>query len=380
MRRVLGLLVFATLLAPALAAVATGQVEDFADHFDTGDYSGNSGSREFDGPWVEFGDPGGGGHEAGSVYVGAGDCPRGDCLHIDGHGVIVEPYGVTRSADLSDFETAELRYEIAVTPGLVTTSELDVQVWDGHRWVTVEEHSLSSPTHHENQVPVTEHMGEMFAVRFLVVGLDSGLVDLTYTGETVIDDVRIVGIVDGAEPSTTSSSTSSVPPSSTKPAPASSTSSSAPASSSTTTSSRAPSSVPSSTISDPGTSATTSPRGAGSGPVTTSRESSTTTTTAASTTSSTRPALTSLGSGKPPPDSGLREPAVGLIADYRPGMMGDLGMEEVEVLGVELQASFSMLVETFETMRIWIAVLALVITGAVVSGMDWRRSKIDPIG
>lgn len=84
------------------------------------------------------------------------------------------------------------------------------------------------------------------------------------------------------------------------------------------------------------------------------------------------------GSGlaaRPPSSGGLRVAAVGLLADYESGMMGDMDTEEIEVLGASLEADFSMAVEAFQTAKIWIAVLALLIGAAVVSGMDVRRSK-----
>lgn len=66
---------------------------------------------------------------------------------------------------------------------------------------------------------------------------------------------------------------------------------------------------------------------------------------------------------------------MGLLAGYRRGMMGNMEMEEVEVLGTSIDADFSLAVETFEAAKIWIAILALLITAALVSGMDWKRSK-----
>lgn len=54
-------------------------------------------------------------------------------------------------------------------------------------------------------------------------------------------------------------------------------------------------------------------------------------------------------------------------------------MEEIEVLGAELDADFSLAVEAFEAARVWIAVLALLITAATVSGMDRKRSRKKPI-
>jgi hypothetical protein len=67
------------------------------------------------------------------------------------------------------------------------------------------------------------------------------------------------------------------------------------------------------------------------------------------------------------------------MADYRPGSMSGIDMGEVEVLGANLEADFSLAVEAFETARIWIAILSLFMAAAVVGGMDWRRSKRHPV-
>lgn len=79
--------------------------------------------------------------------------------------------------------------------------------------------------------------------------------------------------------------------------------------------------------------------------------------------------------GEPPRDSGLRDPGQGLIADYGDGMMGDMEMGETEVLGAEVTADFSMAVEVFESAKVWVAVLVLMVTAAIVSGMDIRRVR-----
>lgn len=62
------------------------------------------------------------------------------------------------------------------------------------------------------------------------------------------------------------------------------------------------------------------------------------------------------------------------MADYRGGMMGDVDMGDAEVLGVELSADFSMAVEVFETARIWLAVLALMVAAAIIAGVDKHRT------
>jgi hypothetical protein len=80
--------------------------------------------------------------------------------------------------------------------------------------------------------------------------------------------------------------------------------------------------------------------------------------------------------GQPPgpsSGSGLRDAGIGLLADYQTGMMVDLDLQNVEVLGADLVVDFSLAVEIFEAARVWIAILVLMVTAAVVSGMDRRR-------
>lgn len=54
-------------------------------------------------------------------------------------------------------------------------------------------------------------------------------------------------------------------------------------------------------------------------------------------------------------------------------MMGDMSMEQVEVLGAELDADFSLAVEVFDAVKVWGAALAMLIAAALVAGVDRRR-------
>jgi hypothetical protein len=113
-------------------------------------------------------------------------------------------------------------------------------------------------------------------------------------------------------------------------------------------------------------------------------ETTSTTTPAATTTTTSEATSTTAGVGGgggpagPSSEGGLREAAVGLLADYQPGMAGDLNLEGVEVLGADLAVDFSLAVEIFEAAKVWIAVLVLMVTAAVVSGMDRKRRSRQP--
>jgi hypothetical protein len=52
----------------------------------------------------------------------------------------------------------------------------------------------------------------------------------------------------------------------------------------------------------------------------------------------------------------------------------------VDVLGADLGVDFSLAVEIFEAAKVWIAVLVLMVTAAVVSGMDRKRRSRQPSG
>jgi hypothetical protein len=81
-----------------------------------------------------------------------------------------------------------------------------------------------------------------------------------------------------------------------------------------------------------------------------------------------------------PPNSGIRNAEHGLLARYdsRSFGGGGLGIEDIEVLGVEVTADFSIAAEAFGAAKTGIAVLALIMGAAVVSGMDWRRTRNIP--
>jgi hypothetical protein len=377
MRRALpGLLVLA-LLAPALTAAAT-EYEDYRDTFESGGYSGNDGSLEFNGPWAESGDPGGGGAGGGLIHVGPDGC-SGECLHIEGTGLVLAPYHIERRADLSLFEAAELCYDLEIDPSGLTTTELWVQVRKGSTWYTVKKHDLADETDTSVMIPISDYLTEGFKVRFYVPNaLDELLgLNLVFTGSATVDNVTIRGIVEHEETTTTSTTSTST----TSTTSTSTTSTSAPVKTTTTTAG----STPTTTGSRPTTTTTlgegadiSTPGGSAQTTVTTTDAAGVTTTTVGSTSTTVAAGVFAPAAG-PPPGSGLREPAVGLIADHRPGSMGSLSTDPVEVLGIELDVDFSLAVEVFEAARLWIAILVLLITAALVSGMERRRSIRDGV-
>ncbi|HEX6221305.1 MAG TPA: hypothetical protein VF115_09440 [Acidimicrobiia bacterium] len=351
MRRLLALLV-AALLVPALSVTA-GDTGEYRDDFGDGGYGGNDGSLEFGGPWVEFGDNGSA--ESGSIRIGSENCSNNHCLRIEGPGLLAGDLRVTRVADLGVVSDATLSVDIQVQPGGLLEllgSELRIQGYDGSKWVSIQTYDLSKAFGGSKVFSLASFDNTDFALRFVVTGLLGGDV-AEFDGYVTIDRVAISGALQ-SPPTTTS--TTIKPTSTTTSRPASTTSST----------------LPSTTTTQDASSRSSSPE-------------TTTTTTSEFASSSTSTTLRPVPAGGPPGgdpspptavvllDGGLRDPGVGLLADYQEGMMGDLQTDQVEVLGVTVDADFSMAVEVFETARIWIALLALMVSAAIIGGVDRRR-------
>ena len=366
MKRLAAVAIAIALALPATVALAA-ETETYRDDFGSGGYSGNDGSLDFSGPWSEFGDPVPGPGGIGNVHVASDHCSNNECLHIEGGegldpGLILASFGVSRAADLSKFESAELGFDVQVIPQEgITNADLWVQVFDGSRWYTIKEIDLSAKDSFHKDLNVTEYMSPGFKVRFKVPSAaEAGVGELFYNGWATIDRVEIGGPLRQSTTTTsTTSSTTTTTPTKT-PTPTSTTSTS-----STTTTVGAVTS----TTSPRATTSTRPASVAGAG----GTDSSTTTTLADTTTTS--GAALVVSPPAPPSDGGLRDPGVGLMTDYEPGMMGDMDMESVEVLGAELDADFSLAVEYFETGKLWIALLALVIGAAFIGGLDRHRLR-----
>lgn len=365
MRDLARLVLFLSLMMPAIPVMA-GTGADYRDDFGDGNYSGNDGSLVFAGPWSEFGDSGGAG--SGAVHVGSENCSNNECLHIEGDGLVAATYGVIRPADLSMFEQVTLSFDVQVVPKGMTTTELAVEVSSGSKWTLVKTFDLAAAGSHHKEIDVTAHAGKGSAVRFRVLDVLGGAVlglDLFYTGYATVDRVTLSGTL--------------------KPSPTTTTSTTAPTTTSTTTRPTTTTSSPTqTTTSTRGSTATTTDAGANtplrasaqtSGPTNTMPGSIDTSGEGDVAGAALTGPLPPDGPSSPPPATGLRVTAGGVIADYKQGMMGDMDMTGVEVLGVDVTADFSMAVELFETARVWIAGLALVIAAAIIGGIDRKRNR-----
>lgn len=366
------------LLIPALAAAAGSQ--DIRDDFKSVSFSGSDGSLPWAGSWVEIGESDG--PTSGMIKVGSTNCSNNNCLRVSG-GLLGEA-GARREANLSSLTTAVLSLDVNIDAALLSLgSTLRIQVRESGSgaWATLKTYALlEDDGQHSETFGISSYAGSQIELRFLLGGLLGG--DSVY-----FDEVTIEGTVAATSSSTSTSSSSST---------STSTSSSTTSSTSTTSLLGVVTSIPSIpnvvpgivvpdiTASPPDDTTPTGqvepptdeggptvaiPPGSISPDDGVEDPTSSTSTTA-------RDGIVIVPLSEPTAgNGGLREAGVGLLADYRSGMMGDIDFEDVEVLGANLEANFSMAVEVFEAMRLWIAALALVLTAAIVGGMDVVRTR-----
>lgn len=376
-RTLMGLALLAVMTATTTAVAVTAETGNIKDKFDTaGSFSGSNGTLDWNGPWYELGESDGG--FAGSVHVDPeGQCSGGGCLHLYGQGQSLAGVGVKRYADLSVFENVELCFE-AVYAGETGSAILTVLVTaDQGSWYEVARFS-ATPGYQNGIVPLGDWATEGFGVKFVVDG--------ALNGEFFVDNVEMKGSLTAV--STTTSTTKPATTTSTTTKPSTTTSTTKP---SITTSTIKPSATTSTTDDERETPTTTEPKHVTTTrpqapatsdtdsvttqrPVTTTSEATTTTTTETEGDDSQRPGFV-VASG-PPPRSGLRDAAAGVQADYTSGMYGPMDMgDSPQVLGVEFDARYSMAVEVIRSSWVWIIALAVIITAAIVSGIDRRRSR-----
>ncbi len=76
----------------------------------------------------------------------------------------------------------------------------------------------------------------------------------------------------------------------------------------------------------------------------------------------------------PPPGGGIVRFRSGVQADYEANLFGDMEMEEPHVLGIDVMANYSLAVEVVEASWVWMLSLGLLITLAILTNVDRRRS------
>lgn len=352
MRRSIAGLSVVALMVLATSAMASAELEwlSYKDDFPGITYSASAGSIPWgNSPWREIGESDG--PDAGAVHVDKDPyCADYKCLHIFGQGETYGLIGVVRSADLSDFEDADLCYDVKrlFDEGLKGSADAELLVQasvDGANWTTIDTFDLettdSSPIHRSQTI--NNWISGGFAVRFVVTG--------TLGAEVFIDNVEIKGNV---TPEPTTSTTKPTTSTTVK---------------ATTTTSRHEETTTTSRHEET-TTTTTSPS------ITTTDVS--TTTASPATTTSTTLVVFVVPPSEPPSGSGIRETDSGVQADFSSGLFGSMDMGKPEVLGVELSADYEMAVEFIETSWVWMLGLLVVIGGAIVTGLDRRRTLRRP--
>lgn len=366
MRRLLAAMTVAALMITATAVLASTGVESYRDEFRTVSYSGSDGTRNWGNPWVEIG-PGTNGQPAsGVVRVEEHTfCADDKCLVIGGPLVTVAT-GARRFANLGDFEDAVLSYDVACQSvvdllGVVLASPvLTVEVTsnNGVTWAPVDSYCVGASGGQvaRRTVRVDTWISDGFGVRFTMTGA---------LGTAVfIDNVEVRGTVTQTTTTTTQATTP------TTQATTPTTQATTPTTQATTTTSGSTSNV--TTISTNGD--TTTP---------TSREQESTTEEAPEEETTTRDSddglIAAVDPAEPPTGpsfgDGIRITDNGLQANFRPGLFGSVGGDGPQVLGASLAFDYRMAVEAIEAAWLQVLVLAAVIAGVLVAGLDRRSSR-----
>ena len=358
MRKALGPLVVLALFALTIPAVAhvTG---NYKDEFASIGWGGSDGSLYWTGPWTEIHDDND--EKFGSVrVVSSGNCQSGNCMNITG--AVLNGIGAQRTADITVIEAPELCYDLTVIPGVDLDGTLLVQAKANGPWTTIAQHDLSQEGQQHVTLDISAFDDTQFRVRYLVTGLVT-------TSDVFVDNVEISGEL--TEESTTTT------------APSSTTTTNGGGGQATTSTTRPDSLTTTTTARSTTTTSSTS------GNSNTDPSPSTSTTVAGSSTSTTGDGNTGStlivaaggddeqppGSGGPPDGSGIRQAARGLQADFDGGLFGEVNAIS-PITGVDFQARFSMAVEIIEASWVWMVLLALVISWAIVSGMERRRTQL----
>lgn len=347
MRRLLAALTILLLMPLATVALGHEETASYRDEFTEVSYSGSDGTVDWrPKPWVEIGDDGDAAE--GKVHVGSNNC-SGRCLTLESG--LLGTIGARRLADLGDWASAELHYDLKTTKllDLGGTGTLTVEVTtNGSDWETVRTHVLGADGH--QSVNVSSWISNGFGVRFTGTGLLNATI--------YIDNVEIIGAISHAHTTTTTTTTTTILP--TIPTIPIFPTTTSQATTTTTTEPRAPI----------GPTTTTQPTSASD----TGDETTTTTTFGTEITTTTISEEAALGPGGSPPGLGPRESAGGLQANYQSGLFGSFASDQPEVLGVELRADFRTAVELIRTSWVWVLTLAVLVATLIVTGLDRRQA------
>ena len=114
MKRISTLVVaIAVSLAVAVPALAGQPIPEFLDAFTEQSFSGNDGTMEFNGPWMELDESNG--PKSGFVWVWDHEyCGEGYCIKMEGTDDDAEGHGASRAINLTGATSATLRFDDGV--------------------------------------------------------------------------------------------------------------------------------------------------------------------------------------------------------------------------------------------------------------------------
>jgi hypothetical protein len=185
-------------LAVLVGSMVVGASEStIADSFPTvGSYSGSTGAKPWNGPWVEETDDGGA--STGNVRVlQASSCSGSSCLRID-HGLI-GTQAIHRDADLAGAEQAILHVSLSRQGGILAAANINIKATgNGSKSVNVAINS-ASPT--VKTLDISSVVSGDTEIRFETMGVGVGT-------NVYIDDVRIELVY--PDPTTTTSTTTTL--------------------------------------------------------------------------------------------------------------------------------------------------------------------------
>lgn len=180
-------------LAVLVGSMVVGASEStIADSFPTvGSYSGSTGAKPWNGPWVEETDDGGA--STGNVRVlQASSCSGSSCLRID-HGLI-GTQAIHRDADLAGAEQAILHVSLSREGGLLAAANINIKATgNGSKSANVAINS-ASPT--VKTLDISSVVSGDTEIRFETLGVGVGT-------KVYVDDVRIELVYPDATTTTT---------------------------------------------------------------------------------------------------------------------------------------------------------------------------------
>ncbi|MFT5697762.1 MAG: hypothetical protein ACI8ZB_000616 [Desulforhopalus sp.] len=155
--------------------------ETIADNFDSGDYSGSSGTVDWVSDWVEIGESDG--TDNGNVLIENGR------LHITTANDNETERGISRMADLSEAASAFLSFEVDYQWG--GSISIDIRADSSADWFSLQEHSFTIlTTATQIRFDISDYIAATTEIRFSSTGANVGGTS-TSNGGFLVDNLHI---------------------------------------------------------------------------------------------------------------------------------------------------------------------------------------------